>query len=102
MVGVAQRLQGWTESVYRFGCAFIHLSQFHDHGSREPLRSLPSEEQATILNYMLNYHGGPQGPQPRFEELVPFFPAVLEKITSNLEHYLADLEADGVIQQDDV
>jgi hypothetical protein len=26
MVELANELHGWTESVYRFGCAFIHLS----------------------------------------------------------------------------
>ena len=42
MVELAQELQGWTESVYKFGCAFIHLSGLHDYNSRDPL-SLVSE-----------------------------------------------------------
>src|SRR5262249_40018997 len=34
MVELAQTLQGWTQSVYKFGCAFIHLSSFHDYQHR--------------------------------------------------------------------
>ncbi len=44
MVDLAQRLQGWTRSVYKFGCAFIHLSSLHDYNARDPFRQLPLEE----------------------------------------------------------
>lgn len=30
MVELADRLHGWDRSVYRFGCAFIHLSSYPD------------------------------------------------------------------------
>jgi hypothetical protein len=44
MVDLAQILQGWTRSVYKFGCAFIHLSSLHDYNERDPLSQLPAEE----------------------------------------------------------
>jgi hypothetical protein len=31
MIVIAHELQGWTQSVYKFGCAFIHLSSLHDY-----------------------------------------------------------------------
>lgn len=40
MVDLAQGLQGWTQSVYRFGCAFVHLSDFHNHLVQNPFRKL--------------------------------------------------------------
>ncbi len=29
MVEILNQSQGWTQSVYKFGCAFIHLINFH-------------------------------------------------------------------------
>jgi hypothetical protein len=56
MVELANHLQGWTRSVYRFGCAFIHLSNFHDYQDRDPmccqrLNSVPNSptEKCTTL-----------------------------------------------------
>ncbi len=36
MVAIANGLQGWTNSVYKFGCAFIHLSNFHNYKVTDP------------------------------------------------------------------
>jgi hypothetical protein len=93
MVDLAQRLQGWTRSVYKFGCAFIHLSSLHDYNDRDPLKQLPLEERDNILNHCRHYHGGPTSNEPTFLDLVPYFPRVLKKIADNLECYLKDLES---------
>jgi len=92
MVDLAQDLQGWTRSVYKFGCAFIHLSGLHDYNDRDPLEQLSSQEREDILDHCRSYHGGPQGNAPKFSELIPFLPRVLEKIAGNLECYLEKLE----------
>ncbi len=34
MAELSGRLHGWVASVYKFGCAFIHLSSFHDYNER--------------------------------------------------------------------
>ncbi len=94
MVELAHRLQGWTKSVYRFGCAFIHLSAFHDYAKRDPLGMIPESERLAILAHMRHYHGGPISDRPSFDELAWFLPSVFEKIASNLEHYVQGLEAD--------
>lgn len=92
MVELTDTLHGWTESVYAFGCAFIHLSSFHDHQTRDPLDQVSDAERASILNHLRYYHGGPTGTSPRFSDVVPFLPKVLTKIAGNLECYLKSLE----------
>lgn len=92
MVGLAQRLQGWTQSVYKFGCAFIHLSDFHNHAVEDPFRRLPELERQDILCHMRTYHGGPSRDDPDIEEIARFIPQVFEKIAGNLDCYLKSLE----------
>ena len=92
MVDLAQTLQGWTQSVYKFGCAFIHLSGLHDYNDRDPLAQLPAQERSDILEHCRCYYGGPAANDAVFNSLIPFLPRVLEKIAGNLECYLADLE----------
>lgn len=92
MVDFSQNLQGWTRSVYKFGCAFIHLSGLHDYNDRDPLEQLPLQEREDILDHCRNYHGGPHGNNAMFSDLVPYLPRVLEKIAGNLECYLSTLE----------
>ena len=93
MVDLAQRLQGWTRSVYRFGCAFIHLSNLHDYNDRDPLGQLPPQECEDILDHCRYYHGGPRGEEIQFADLVPYLPRALQKIADNLEYYLDELES---------
>jgi hypothetical protein len=92
MVEVAQRLHGWTQSVYKFGCAFIHLSEFHNHAVEDPFRRLPESERQDILRHMRNYHAGPLGDDPDIDELADYIPQVFEKIAGNLECYLNTLQ----------
>lgn len=90
----AGQFQGWTASVYKFGCAFIHLSDFHDYSDRDPFRNLPDEEREEILRHMRSYHGGPIEDDPSFGDISRYFPAVFDKVSSNLECYLESLERD--------
>ena len=92
MVNLSQNLQGWTRSVYKFGCAFIHLSCLHDYNDRDPLGQLPDQEREDILNHCRYYHGGPNESEANFSNLIPYLPKVLEKIADNLEFYLEELE----------
>ena len=94
MVELAQSLHGWTQSVYKFGCAFIHLSSFHDYEHRDPLHALANDERTAILRHMRAYHGGPTIAEPTFEHLLPYLPAVFEKVADNLECYIKTLEAE--------
>jgi hypothetical protein len=102
MVELAQALQGWTQSVYKFGCAFIHLSGLHDYNDRDPLSQLPVEERRDILEHCRYYHGGPAPTAEHFEDLVPYLPRALEKIAGNLESYLEALENGEVLNANEV
>ncbi len=97
MVELANRLKGWTQSVYKFGCAFIHLSNFHDYQARDPVKSLTKEEKVDLLKHMRAYHGGPLTDDPSFGEVVRYLPLVFEKVHSNLECYVRDLEQNKVL-----
>lgn len=102
MVELAQTLQGWTQSVYKFGCAFIHLSGLHDYNDRDPLAQLPAEERRDILEHSRYYHGGPEPGAERFDDLVPYLPRALEKIAGNLECYLEALENGEVCNANEI
>ncbi len=99
MVDLADKLQGWTESVYRFGCGFVHLSSFHDYKERDPIEMIPDKEKNAILKHMRYYHGGPSVTDPKFNDLIPYLPQVFEKIASNLEVYVKDLESRKTIEE---
>jgi hypothetical protein len=101
MVDLSQRLQGWTQSVYKFGCAFIHLSDFHNHLGQNPFDSLKESEREDILSQMRNYHGGPLRDNPDMAELASYVPKVFEKIASNLEYYLKQIEQDKGLDEDE-
>jgi len=101
MVKLASKLHGWAESVYRFGCGFIHLSRFHDYRERDPMEAITSEERIAVLKYMRSYHGGPLTATPTFDDLLPYLPMVFEKITSNLEYYIEQLESGEEISEDE-
>lgn len=93
MVDLAQKLNGWTQSVYKFGCAFIHLSALHDYENRDPIGLLPATERSDLITHCRSYHGGPIQEAPTFRDFVPYLPDVLEKISSNLDWYLDELVA---------
>lgn len=92
MVELANKLHGWTRSVYQFGCGFIHLSNLHDYRNRDPLAQITREEREAILEHLRNYHGGPSNLSPTFDDIVPLLPKVFEKIADNLECYLRQIE----------
>jgi len=92
MVELADQLQGWVGSVYRFGCAFIHLSWFHDLHERDPMTLISENERLSILQHMRAYHFGPQTNTPTINDLVPYLPSVFHKIANNLDCYVRDLE----------
>lgn len=98
MVELANELHGWTESVYRFGCAFIHLSGFHDYRERDPMDMISIEKREAVLKHMRYYHGGPGRVNPGFKDLIPYLSMAFEKIASNLECYVKDLEAKKIIE----
>jgi hypothetical protein len=92
MVELADTLNGWTNSVYKFGCAFIHLSSFHDYAFNDPFENLEAIEINSIKTHLNNYHGFPMTTDLNMNSISRYLPMVFEKIESNLECYIMHLE----------
>lgn len=92
MVDLAQILHGWTQSVYSFGCAFVHLSNLHHYNDRDSYLALPEKERTVILGHCRYYHHEPMAEEPSFQDFLPILPRILEKVSCNLEGYLRSLE----------
>jgi len=92
MVDISQQLQGWTQSVYRFGCAFVHLSDFHNHHVRNPFQRLTEAERQDVLSHMRHYHGASLHENSDMRELSQYLPQVFDKIADNLRCYVDELE----------
>lgn len=96
MVELAQHLQGWTQSVYKFGCAFIHLSNFHNHLAQNPLETISDKERKDVLAHLRAYHGGPHNDHLDMAALVEYLPRIFEKIRCNLKYYVDDLSKESL------
>lgn len=59
MVDLANSLHGWTNSVYKLGCAFIHLSPMANYKHENPFSQLPAHEISDIKRHLHNYHSFP-------------------------------------------
>ena len=92
MVDLADNLNGWTQNVYKFGCAFIHLSNFHDYQSEAPFQSLNDSDKGIIINQLRHYHGANLNRESSFKDLIRFLPMVMNKISGNYEREIKSLE----------
>ncbi len=92
MMELADKLNGWTESVYKFGCAFIHLSSFHEYVFNDPFESLEIDEINSIKTHLNNYHGFPITTDLNMTSVSAYLPMVYDKIEGNLDCYIKHLE----------
>ncbi len=92
MVDLADTLNGWTKSVYKFGCAFIHLSSFHGYAYNDPFENLDTDEISDIKSHLNQYHGFPLEEDLSIQTISFYLPMVFEKIASNLDCYIRNLE----------
>lgn len=100
MVEISQKLHGWTRSVYDFGCAFIHLSNFHDFQDRNPLTSLHHKNFDKIKNHLAYYHGIHINASSDLTRIGFALPCIFEKISSNIEFYLEEIVQNGELDAD--
>ncbi|MES2874333.1 MAG: hypothetical protein V4708_11470 [Bacteroidota bacterium] len=96
MVDLANKLYGWTNSVYKLGCAFIHLSPLADYRNKNPFRQLSSIEIKYIKQHLHEYHNFPLTDDLSIATVSPYLLKVLDKVSDNLECYIVDLESDSV------
>lgn len=94
MVELANHLHGWVAHAYKFGCAFIHLSRFHDYRQRDPVDTLTDKDNEEIRRALSYYHGRDAERELSFTDITFYLPMVFDKISSNLQYYLKQLEDD--------
>ncbi len=92
MVDLANTLHGWTNSVYKLGCAFIHLSPLVDYRNGNPFQQLPQNEVDDIKQHLHNYHSFNLADDLNMDTISPYLLRVLDKVSSNLECYVVHLE----------
>lgn len=92
MVDLTDRLHGWTNSVYKLGCAFIHLSPMANYKNSNPFQQLGQAEIADIKQHLHNYHGFELNDELNMDTVSPYLLRVLDKVSSNLECYIEYLE----------
>lgn len=59
MVDLSDTLHGWINSVYKLGCAFIHLSPMADYRNANPFQQLTQGELNDIKQHLHDYHSFP-------------------------------------------
>ena len=96
MVDLANNLHGWTNSVYKLGCAFIHLSPLADYKNNNPFEQLSRDEINDIKLHLHHYHSFDLSEDLTMETIEPYLLKVLEKVSSNLEYYIEALENKSV------
>ncbi len=98
MVEKSSELKGYIHYVYKFGCAFIHLSDYHNYESENPFDKLDYSEQLDVRLYLNQYHGFPRDGELSIPNLRMYIPSVFEKISSNMACYYSSLLHDGMIE----
>jgi hypothetical protein len=96
MVDLTDSLNGWTNSVYKLGCAFIHLSPLADYKNGNPFQQLTAIEVIDIKQHLHQYHEFNLSNELNMVVIIPYLPKVLEKVAGNLKCYIEDLE-NGII-----
>jgi hypothetical protein len=98
MVDKADELFGYVHYVYKFGCGFIHLSNFHNYATTNPFDKLSDIEKGDIKNYLNQYHHFPIDNELTVESITNYIPNVFEKISTNLTCYFGQILNDGMIE----
>jgi hypothetical protein len=91
MVDLALERHGWITQVYQYGCNLIHLSDWHDYQKNDPVDNLSETERRTLRLEIEDFHGRELG-NVSFEMLKWQAPYTIDKIASNLECYVKQLE----------
>jgi len=96
MVELTDSLHGWTKSVYKLGCAFIHLSPLIDYKTENPFLQLAHNEIIDIKRHLNDYHGFPLTNELNIATISPYLLRVFNKVSSNLAYYIRELEEEVV------
>lgn len=92
MVDLANTLFGWTQSVYKLGCAFIHLSPMNNYKNKNPFLQLTQDEIDDVKQHLNNYHEFPLTCDLTMLTITPYLQRMFTKVSDNLEYYINGLE----------
>ena len=98
MVEKSTELKGYIQYVYKFGCAFIHLSDFHDYANKNPFDKLDYVEQFDIKLYLHQYHGFSRDSELTVGNISNLIPDIFEKISKNMSCYFRTILNDEMIE----
>lgn len=98
MVEKATELKGYVHYVYKFGCGFIHLSDFHDYAKSNPFDRLEYAQQFDIKLYLHQYHGFPRSTELSVANISYLLPDVFKKISENMVYYFGPILSDAMIE----
>lgn len=98
MVNISMEIKGYIQYVYKFGCAFIHLSDFHNYKSENPFDKLKFSEKLDIKIYLNQYHGFPMDRDLTVNNIKLLIPSVFDKISANMACYYDVILNDELIE----
>jgi len=96
MVDLSNNLYGWSLSVYKLGCAFIHLSPMNNYINENPFSYLPDTEIQDIKQHLHHYHNFSLEDELNMETIVPYLSKVFMKIADNLEYNIEQIEKEKI------
>lgn len=82
----------WLETLYDFGCSFIHLTGLHSYQERDAFRMLSPSEREEIAKFVNHYYGATISANSQFTEVTHYLPQIFRKVAENLERLLSDLQ----------
>lgn len=97
MVDIASEVKGYVQYLYKFGCGFIHLSNYHNYKIENPFDRLSLSEQIDIKFYLHHYHGFPIDSDLTIEAIESLIPEIFNKIYQNMLYYNEQLLNNGQI-----
>lgn len=78
-------LLDWATPIYDIGCAFIHLSPYHDwNNSKDPTRNIDNNTRKAIVEHIESHHQKQLSVEFTFYDLVSVAKDVFSKLRGNL------------------
>lgn len=90
---LVDRIQGWESFAYQVGCGFAHLSYLHSEKPCFDLSKILGVGSSQTEKYLNEYHNRPIVGHLQLGTVLPYLPAVFEKIYGNTQYYIEELEA---------
>lgn len=97
MIDLSNKIKGYVEYVYKFGCSFIHLSDYHNYKESNPFNKLTFKERFDISFYLNQYHGFPKNKELSLQNIISYLPDIFNKISSNSLYYNDQLIKNEII-----